>query len=99
MTQTMTHRERILNHIRPESEIVFSIEEYAQRLTRVRAGMAAAGIDTLYLTSPEAICYLSGYRAEWYQAQGPKSWLPVSGLAVHADADDYSRNFCGMVFT
>ncbi|MBT7648567.1 MAG: Xaa-Pro peptidase family protein [Alphaproteobacteria bacterium] len=89
MTQTMTHRERILNHIRPESEIVFSIEEYAQRLTRVRAGMAAAGIDTLYLTSPEAICYLSGYRAEWYQAQGPKSWLPVSGLAVHADADDY----------
>jgi len=85
----MTHKERILRFIRPDMETVFSLEEYAGRLTRVRQGMADAGIDVLYLTSPEAICYLSGFRAEWYQAQGPKSWLPVSGLAVHRDRDDY----------
>ncbi len=84
-----THKERILEFVRPEMETVFSLEEYAGRLERVKAGMAEAGIDMLYLTSPEAICYLSGFRAEWYQAQGPKSWLPVSGLAVCVDADDY----------
>ena len=89
MTQTMTHRERVLKFIRPEMETIFSLEEYAGRLERVKAGMAAAGLDLLYLTSPEAICYLSGFRAEWYQAQGPMSWLPISGLAVHVDADDY----------
>jgi Xaa-Pro dipeptidase len=89
MHEAMTHRERVLKFIRPEMETVFSLEEYAGRLERVKAGMAKAGLDTLYLTSPEAICYLSGFRAEWYQAQGPKSWLPVSGLAVRVDADDY----------
>ena len=85
----MTHKERTLRFIRPEMETVFSLEEYRERLQRVKAAMAGAKIDTLYLTSPEAVCYLSGYRAEWYQAQGPKSWLPVSGIAVRADADDY----------
>ena len=69
----MTHKERTLKFLRPEAETVFPIEEYRQRLNRVRSAMEFAGIDMLYLTSPEAVCYLSGYRAEWYQAQGPKS--------------------------
>ena len=85
----MTHKERVLRFIRPEMETVFSLAEYAERLARVKRGMEEAGVDMLYLTSPEAICYLSGFRAEWYQAQGPKDWLPVSGLAVHRGADDY----------
>ena len=85
----MSHKERVLRFIRPEMETVFSLEEYRGRLERVRPAMAAVSIDMLYLTSPEAICYLSGFRAEWYQAQGPKAWLPVSGLAVHVDADDF----------
>ena len=89
MSQTMSHKERTLRFIRPEMETVFSLEEYRGRLERVRAAMAAASIDTLYLTSPEAICYLSGFRAEWYQAQGPTSWMPVSGVAVNVNADDF----------
>ena len=85
----MTHKERTLKFLRPEAETVFPIEEYRQRLNRVRSAMEFAGIDMLYLTSPEAVCYLSGYRAEWYQAQGPKSWLPVTGIAVHVNACDH----------
>ena len=86
---TMTHKERTLRFLRPAAETVFTLDEYRRRLERVRAAMAAGNIDTLYLTSPEAVCYLSGYRAEWYQAQGPTAWLPVTGIAVHADADDF----------
>ncbi|MDE0045820.1 MAG: Xaa-Pro peptidase family protein [bacterium] len=86
---TMTHKERTLRFLRPEAETVFTLDEYRRRLDRVRAAMAASDIETLYLTSPEAVCYLSGYRAEWYQAQGPTAWLPVTGIAVHVDADDF----------
>ncbi len=86
---SMSHKERTLKYLRPEAETVFPVDEYRRRLDRVRREMAAAGVDVLYLTSPEAICYLSGFRAEWYQAQGPKAWLPVSGLAVHVNRDDY----------
>ena len=85
----MTHKERTLKFLRPEAETVFPIEEYRQRLNRARSAMEIAGIDMLYLTSPEAVCYLSGYRAEWYQAQGPKAWLPVTGIAVHVNACDH----------
>ena len=85
----MTHKERTLRFLRPEAETVFPLEEYRQRLNRVRSAMELAGIDMLYLTSPEAVCYLSGYRAEWYQAQGPKAWLPVTGIAVHVNACDH----------
>ncbi len=74
----MTHKERTLKFLRPEAETVFPIEEYRQRLNRVRSAMEFAGIDMLYLTSPEAVCYLSGYRAEWYQAQGPNPSLTLA---------------------
>ena len=89
MTSAMTHKQRVLTYCRPEMDIMFTCEEYRERLNRVRAAMEAAGVDLLYLSSPEAICYLSGFKAEWYQAQGPKSWYPASGLAVRLDADDY----------
>ncbi len=89
MTSTLNNKQIVLQHCRPEAETIFSVAEYADRLSRVRAAMRAAGVDMLYLSSPEAIAYLSGFRAEWYQAQGPKAWLPASGLAVHVDHDDY----------
>ena len=50
--------------------------------------MVAAKIDVLFLSSPESIAYVSGFRAEWYQAQGPKAWLPASGIAIHVEHDD-----------
>lgn len=63
----------------------FSREEYARRLARVRELMTEDGLDLLYLTSPESICYMTGYRSVWYQAQSPKEWTSISGVAIHVD--------------
>lgn len=73
----------------PELSAPFSISEYRARLDRVRKVMSREGIDLLYLSSPESMYYISGYEAEWYQATGPKDWLPMSGIAVHIDHDKF----------
>lgn len=67
----------------------FTDAEFAGRLARIRAAMAAAEIDCLFLSSPESLYYVSGYACEWYQANSPEAWWPVSGIAVHVDADDF----------
>ena len=89
MSTQISNKQRTLQFCRPEPEISFSIAEYQQRLVNVRKAMAKAKLDLLFLSSPESLCYLSGYKAEWYQAFGPKQWLPASGIAVHVDADDF----------
>lgn len=89
MAKPMTHKERTLQFGVPDSEVPFSREEYKRRLDNVRARMADAGIDLLYVTNPDHICYLSGYQAEWFQEGGPKTWSAVSGIAVHVDHDHY----------
>src|SRR5262249_55646905 len=38
---------------------------------------------------PESMYYLSGYQAEWYQAQSPPQWPASSAIAVHVDHDRY----------
>jgi len=83
----MTFKERTLKFGVPDSEVAFSREEYQRRLGTVRKRMAKAGIDLLYVTNPDHICYLSGYQAEWFQEGGPKGWSGVSGIAVHVDHD------------
>jgi Xaa-Pro dipeptidase len=44
----------------------FALEELDGRLVKVRAAMAAAGIDLLLASSPENIYYLTGYRTTGY---------------------------------
>jgi Xaa-Pro aminopeptidase len=87
--ESLNDRERTVKYGAPAMEAPFSISEYRRRLDRVRAGMAKAGIDLLYLMAPESICYLSGYQNEWYQGQSPKAWAASSGIAVHIDHDDF----------
>ncbi len=87
MASSMTFKERTLKFGVPDSEVAFSREEYQRRLGTVRKRMAKAGIDLLYVTNPDHICYLSGYQAEWFQEGGPKAWSGVSGIAVHVDHD------------
>jgi hypothetical protein len=82
-------KERIMRECFPELIVPFSVGEFDDRLTRVRQVMAREDIDLLYLGSPESMFYLSGYQAEWYQGQGPKDWLPLSGLALHMDHDQF----------
>ena len=48
----------------------FPIDEYQQRLAKLREGMKGAGVDILLVTSPENIYYLTGYHTtghSWYQ--------------------------------
>lgn len=73
----------------PQLEAPFSLLEYRQRLDRVRAAMSDAGIDLLFCSSPESMFYLSGYAAEWYQANSPRDWTPASCIAVHVDHDRF----------
>jgi Xaa-Pro dipeptidase len=44
----------------------FALEEYQDRMARVRHAMAEAGLDLLMVTSPENIYWLTGYRTTGY---------------------------------
>ena len=66
----------------------FPEEEYRGRLARLRAAMAEAKVDLLFLTAPESIYYLTGFACEWYQAQSGRGFPATSGVAVHAERDD-----------
>lgn len=85
----MDYRDDVYFNSRPENEAPFSTQEFADRLTRLRRKMADARIDMLYLMAPESMYYLSGYQAEWYQAQSPQQWPASSAIAVHVDHDHF----------
>ena len=89
MTSSMSFKEHTLSFGVPDQEVPFSREEYQRRLDLTRNRMSAAGIDLLYVTNPDHICWLSGYQAEWFQESGPRAWSGVSGIAVHVDHDHY----------
>lgn len=59
----------------------FPREEYEDRLRRVRAAMAARGLDLLYVTSPPNLTYLLGHESVWFDGRN------VTGLAVPLDGD------------
>ena len=64
-----------------QKEMSFTAEEYRQRLDKVRATMRAQNIDLLVATSPENICYVSGFKTVgYYYIQAllvPQSGEPV----------------------
>ena len=78
----MDYRDDVYFNSRPENESPFSPQEFADRLTRLRRKMAEARIDMLYLMAPESMYYLSGYQAEWYQAQSPQQWPASSAISI-----------------
>ncbi len=89
MAGRMSNREAIQQHCHPELDAPFSLQEYSDRLNRIRDRMAREDIDLLYLSDPESIYYVSGYRAAAYASNGPKEWQPMGGIAVHADHDRF----------
>lgn len=86
MTAKMSNREYVTRHCIPDPEVAFSKEEFAARLERIRAAMAAARIDLLFVSAPEGLYYVSGFLSEWYQAQSPVIWPPASGIAIHRES-------------
>ena len=85
----MTYRDEVYFHAQPDAEVPFSEQEFAGRLERIRAAMAAAEIDCLFLTSPESMYYVSGYICMSYQTESPLEWPPANGIAVHVDHDRF----------
>ena len=50
--------------------------------------MAADGLDCLFVSAPESMYYLSGYRSAFTQAgQSPKQWSATNGIAISVDHD------------
>lgn len=47
-------------------DLAFPVEEFQQRLGRIRKAMAATGLDVLLVHTPENIYYLSGYQTAGY---------------------------------
>ena len=52
---------RALTRTPVPKELAFPLAEYQARVERVRARMAAAGLDLLLVTHPPNLCYLTGY--------------------------------------
>jgi len=77
-----------LERFDPPKEAPFPVEEYRERWSRTRAAMQEAGVDCLIASTPESMCYLTGYAAEWYQGNGPRDWVPGSCVALHVDHDE-----------
>ena len=84
-----SNRTVALRTLRPPGDVGFTPEEYRGRLDRVRDAMNEAGIDTLYLSAPESICYVCGHQANWYQGQAASDWHPGSGVAISCTSDHF----------
>jgi Xaa-Pro aminopeptidase len=67
-------------------EHAFPRDEYLARIDKVRALMQRDGIDLLWVTSPDAVCWLHGFTASWYKANAPMRYPQCYGTAIHADS-------------
>jgi Xaa-Pro aminopeptidase len=68
----------------PAPNLAFTREEYAARASTLCALMREAGVDLLWLTTPEAIAWLHGLTLMWYKANSPMRYPQCYGTAVHA---------------
>jgi Xaa-Pro aminopeptidase len=64
-------------------ELAFSREEYSARLQSLCIALERAGIDLLWMTSPEAVAWLHGLSLNWYKANSPVRYPQCYGTAVH----------------
>jgi Xaa-Pro aminopeptidase len=62
----------------------FVAEEYETRQATLRRHMNNAGIDVLVATSPDTMCWLTGYAARWYRSGASTHFPPCQCVVVHA---------------
>ncbi|MSP81468.1 MAG: aminopeptidase P family protein [Alphaproteobacteria bacterium] len=72
-----------------DRDLAFPLEEYRDRIHRVRKRMAKARIDLLYVTVPDHVAYLHGFIASWYKANSPMRYPQLYGTAIHVDSEDF----------
>ncbi len=83
------HFQTALEMAKDHKDVAFPAQEYSDRLTRIRKAMLEAGLDLVFLSSPEMMYYVSGFFCEWYQAQSAAAAPPTSGVAIHVDHDRF----------
>ena len=64
--------------------LAFSKEEYLGRIEKVCGLMHEQGIDLLWVTTPDAVCWLHGFLASWYKGNAPMRYPQCYGTAIHA---------------
>ena len=69
------------------TEISFSEHEYQSRQQALRQLMARDQIDLLYITNPDMICYLHGFRTGWYKANSPIRYPQIYGTVISQHSD------------
>ncbi len=88
-SESRSNAQHALETVYGEKDAPFGEQEFAVRLRRVREEMARRRIDTLIVSDPANLYYLSGYQCAWYQDGRPKNWYPASCIAVNVDAGDF----------
>ncbi|WP_068080562.1 M24 family metallopeptidase [Polycladidibacter stylochi] len=72
--------------------VPFSQGEYDARLACAKRVMRENDLEVLFLTSPEALYYFSGYKLGWYRVNSKKQWnyyVPAS-IAIHVDHEEFA---------
>jgi Xaa-Pro aminopeptidase len=72
-----------------EPDLAFSREEYLGRIAGIRQAMRDEGIDLLWVTTPEAVCWLHGFVASWYKGNAPMRYPQCYGTAISAHHDNF----------
>lgn len=52
--------------MRRRDDLVFSMDEYDRRLAALRSAVEHRGVDALIVTTPENLCYVTGYQTPGY---------------------------------
>ena len=64
------------------SKLDFPIQEYQDRITRIREKMKEKGLDALIVLGPENIHYVSGFECAWTAPLGE-----FSGVVIPLDGE------------
>lgn len=74
-----------------EVQLPFPLQEYQNRLNKIRKSMAEKNIDLLYVSNPENLYYVSGYNAAWFRGNSSTRWNDAcaAGIAIHVDHDKF----------
>ena len=67
-----------------EPDLPFTKQEYLSRIRKVCLLMQQEGIDLLWITTPDANCWLHGFLASWYKGNSPMRYPQCYGTAIHA---------------
>ena len=69
-----------------ETDLAFPLAEYQHRIEKLREQGAENQIDLLWITTPDAVCWMHGFLASWYKANAPMRYPQCYGTALHVES-------------